>query len=156
MKRFIDLFRRSAAPVVFTGAGISTLSGIRDFRGAGGLYSDPDADRIFDIGAFREDPAFYYAKTRGFIYNLDEKEPNIIHTELARWENRGWISGVITQNIDLLHQKAGSRRVIEIHGSPLIHRCRTCGAVQTFEEVTEQLPKHWTKPCPWRTIRISC
>ena len=124
MKRFIELLRRSASPVVFTGAGISTLSGIRDFRGADGLYNDPDADRIFDIGAFREDPSFYYTKTRDFIYNLEDKEPNIVHTELARWESRGWISAVITQNIDLLHQKAGSRRVIEIHGSPRVHRCR--------------------------------
>jgi len=139
MKRFISLFRKSKNVVIFTGAGISTLSGIRDFRGADGLYNDPEADRIFDIGAFWDEPSFYYGKTRQFIYNLEDKEPNIIHTELARWESRGWISGVITQNIDLLHQKAGSRRVIEIHGSPRIHRCRACGSTRTFAEVTEQL-----------------
>ncbi len=120
--------------VAFTGAGVSTLSGIRDFRGKNGLYKDGNSDAIFDINIFNKDPAFYYSKTRDFIYNLDEKQASVVHRVLATLEARDALKAVITQNIDLLHQKAGSKNVIEIHGSPSIHRCRTCGWTMPFDE----------------------
>lgn len=120
--------------VAFTGAGVSTLSGIRDFRGKNGLYKTVDAEKIFDIDVFRSDPSFYYTMTKDFIYNLDDKNPSVVHKVLARLEREGRLGAVITQNIDLLHQKAGSRRVIEVHGSPSIHRCPSCGSTMTFAE----------------------
>jgi len=122
----------------FTGAGVSTLSGIRDFRGKDGLYNDFDAEKIFDIDYFKSDPSFYYKTSASFIYNLEQKEPSIVHNVLAGLEKRGFIKALITQNIDLLHSKAGSSRVIEIHGSPKIHYCLRCPDVSMpFEEAAE-------------------
>ena len=114
---------------VFSGAGVSTLSGIRDFRGKNGLYNDMDAEKIFDISYFYKDPSFYYNAAGSFIYNLDEKEASIVHTVLGELEKRGYVKALITQNIDLLHQKGGSTRVIEIHGSPRIHYCLHCKGI---------------------------
>lgn len=119
--------------VAFTGAGISTLSGIRDFRGKNGLYNDNeiDAKKIFDLEYFEENPSFFYNAAKNFIYNLDEKKPSIVHNTLAALGKTGRLKAVITQNIDLLHQKAGSRRVIEVHGSPKYHYCTKCHAADS-------------------------
>ncbi|MDR0758575.1 MAG: NAD-dependent deacetylase [Treponema sp.] len=116
-----------------TGAGVSTLSGIRDFRGKNGLYNEMDAEKIFDLGYFNRDPSFYYKAADSFIYNLDEKKASIVHLTLGKLEKKGLLKAVITQNIDLLHQKGGSRRVIEIHGSPSIHYCRRCSDLRRVE-----------------------
>lgn len=137
MERFVNLLKNSKYCVVFTGAGVSTLAGIRDFRGKNGLYKTEDAEKIFDIDYFRRDPSFYYKSAKNFIYNLDEKEPAIVHTELARLEKLGIVKAVITQNIDLLHQKAGSKKVIEVHGSPSFHRCLKCGKTFGFKKIAE-------------------
>jgi len=135
--------------VALTGAGVSTLSGIRDFRGKNGLYNDMDAEKIFDIGYFETDPYFYYKAAGGFIYNIDEKEASVVHTVLADLEARGLLKAVITQNIDLLHQKGGSRRVIEIHGSPRIHYCLRCSGVRVpFEEVAPLVRAGGAPKCP--------
>ena len=83
-----SLIEQSRYCVTFTGAGVSTLSGIRDFRGKNGLYQDVNAEKIFDIEVFDEDPSFYYSTTRDFIYNLDEKEPSVVHRVLAALEKR--------------------------------------------------------------------
>ena len=109
--------------VALTGAGVSTLSGIRDFRGKDGLYNDVDAEKIFDIAYFEHDPSLYYTQSKSFIYNIDEKEPSVVHIVLASLEKKGFLKAVITQNIDLLHQKGGSAKVIEVHGSPSMHYC---------------------------------
>lgn len=133
----VELVSRSKHCVALTGAGISTLSGIPDFRGPDGLYrrKDIDADKIFDLRYFLRDPAYYYSHAGDFLYNLDEKEPNIVHRTLARLEEKGILKAVITQNIDLLHQKASSRTVYELHGSPLRHHCLQCGATYSFEKI---------------------
>jgi NAD-dependent deacetylase len=120
--------------VALTGAGVSTLSGIRDFRGKNGLYREMDAEKIFDIDYFIRDPSFYYRAAGSFIYNIHEKEASIVHTTLAKLEARGFLKALITQNIDLLHQKGGSRRVIEIHGSPGIHYCPDCASPGDVEK----------------------
>jgi NAD-dependent deacetylase len=120
---------------VLTGAGVSTLSGIRDFRGKNGLYNDLDAEKIFDIDYFRRDPAFYYQASADFIYNVHERSPSIVHTTLALLEQKGYLKSLITQNIDLLHQKGGSRRVIEIHGSPSVHYCLRCSNRSLVEKL---------------------
>jgi len=135
--------------IAFVGAGISTLSGIRDFRGKNGLYNDIDAEKIFDIDYFYKDPSFYYKAAKDFIYNLDEKEPSIVHTVLAELEKRTYLKAIITQNIDLLHQKAGSKRIIEIHGSPTTHYCLRCAGIRaTFKEIAEIVKTGDIPKCP--------
>ncbi|GMO26665.1 MAG: NAD-dependent protein deacylase [Termitinemataceae bacterium] len=132
-----------------TGAGVSTLSGIRDFRGKDGLYNDMDAEKIFDIDYFEQDPSFYYKMTKSFIYNLDEKQASIVHTTLATLEGKGLLNAVITQNIDLLHQKGGSKKVIEVHGSPMIHYCLRCAGIRMpFEEVAAIVKNGNLPKCP--------
>ena len=113
-----------------TGAGVSTLSGIPDFRGKNGLYNEMDAEKIFDIEYFKKDPAFFYKASAPLIYSLDKKEPSAVHIVLAELERLGFLKAVITQNIDLLHEKAGSKKVIEIHGSPGFHYCLRCAGVR--------------------------
>ncbi|MDR2521863.1 MAG: NAD-dependent deacetylase [Spirochaetaceae bacterium] len=132
-----------------TGAGVSTLSGIRDFRGKNGLYNDMDAEKIFDIAYFEHDPTFYYEKARHFIYNVDEKPASVVHTTLALLEARGFLKALITQNIDLLHQKGGSKRVIEVHGSPATHYCLRCAGVRVpFEQARAALDAGDYPRCP--------
>lgn len=135
MERLLQLLTQAANAVIFTGAGVSTLSGIRDFRGRNGIYKEYDADRIFDLDYFLRDPSYYYSHSKHFIYNLDEKQPSLVHQECARLEAMGVVKALITQNIDLLHQKAGSKRVIELHGSPSRHACLRCGAAYAFDWV---------------------
>lgn len=130
-----NLIKKSKHCVAFTGAGISTLAGIKDFRGKDGLYKQPNTAQMFDIDVFRQDPSVYYSLAKDFIYGLDEKQPAVVHTVLADMEQRGLLKAIITQNIDLLHQKAGSKIVYEIHGSPMIHHCQKCGAAVPFAEV---------------------
>ncbi|MDR2258465.1 MAG: NAD-dependent deacetylase [Treponema sp.] len=135
--------------VALTGAGVSTLSGIRDFRGKNGLYNDMDAEKIFDIDYFMRDPSFYYRQAGSFIYNINEKEASIVHTVLAELEGKGFLRALITQNIDLLHQKGGSKRVIEIHGSPQTHYCLRCSGIRmTFEEAAAIVRSGGMPKCP--------
>ncbi|MDR2658391.1 MAG: NAD-dependent deacetylase [Spirochaetaceae bacterium] len=135
--------------VALTGAGVSTLSGIRDFRGKNGLYNDMDAEKMFDIDYFEQDPSYYYKTAGTFIYNLEEREASIVHTTLGEMEKRGLIKAVITQNIDLLHQKGGSRRVIEVHGSPDPHYCLSCGGVRmSFDEAAAIVKSGGLPRCP--------
>ena len=139
MDKLSALLKEAKHAIVLTGAGISTLSGIPDFRGVDGLYKrqDIDAGKLFDLDYFLKDQTYYYRHAKDFLYNLDEKEPNIVHTVLADLEKKGVIHAVITQNIDLLHQKAGSRKVLELHGSALVHRCLSCGRTWSFEEIAD-------------------
>ena len=120
---------------VLTGAGVSTLCGIPDFRGPQGLYKQPDAERIFDIDWFDRDPSIYYNGCRELVYGLEAFKPGPVHFALKKLEDRGILKGIATQNIDMLHQKAGSTNVYEVHGSPMVHRCRDCGSPKSFEEI---------------------
>ena len=135
MKELEELLNESGNINAFTGAGISTFSGIRDFRGENGLYNDPDADKIFDLDYFMKDPSFYYRRTKDFIYDIEKKVPGLVHRKLFELESAGMLSTVITQNIDLLHQRAGSGDVIEVHGSPAVHHCLSCGRSYDFSYI---------------------
>jgi NAD-dependent deacetylase len=128
------LIKNATYCVALTGAGVSTLSGIRDFRGKNGLYKEMDAEKIFDIDYFFRDPSFYYSHAKDFIYDLEKKRPSIVHTVLGALEAKGLVKSVITQNIDLLHTRGGSRQVIEIHGSPQVHYCPGCQNSSAAEE----------------------
>ncbi len=137
MSALADLLRASRETVVFTGAGVSTLSGIPDFRGPQGLYKKPGAEKLFDLDTFRRAPAAFYRQSADFIYGLEDHEPALIHRECARLERLGLISTLVTQNIDMLHQRAGSRSVIEVHGSPRRHTCLDCGAGHDFARIRD-------------------
>ena len=114
--------------VFFGGAGVSTESGIPDFRSVDGLYNQKfeyPPEEIISHSFFVKDPAYFYRFYREKMLPLGF-EPNITHKVLARWEEEGRLSAVVTQNIDGLHQKAGSRRVYELHGSVLRNYCQRC------------------------------
>jgi NAD-dependent deacetylase len=144
-----SLILEAKYPVALTGAGVSTLSGIRDFRGKYGLYNDTDAEKIFSMEYFEKDPSFYYDHVRSLIYNINEKEPSIVHTVLGELEIRGFLKALITQNFDLLHQKGGSKNVIEIHGSPEFHYCLRCAGIRiSFEKVSEIVRRGEMPKCP--------
>lgn len=153
----------SSRIVAFTGAGVSTESGIKDFRSKDGLYSEKwwsnehnsTESGILDFrsvdGLYRQkfeyppeviiSHSFYERKPEYFFNFYREKmlplgfEPNITHKVLARWEQEGKLSAVVTQNIDGLHQKAGSKKVYELHGSVLRNYCTRCGKFHSAEFV---------------------
>jgi NAD-dependent deacetylase len=138
VKDLYKLITSARRCVALTGAGVSTLSGIRDFRGKGGLYtlSNGAYQRMFDIDEFERDPSAYYQAAKDFIYGLDDKEASIVHTTLGKMETRGLVQAIITQNIDFLHQRGGAKHVIEVHGSPAWHYCMRCAGVRVpFAEV---------------------
>jgi NAD-dependent deacetylase len=149
VKQLFALIQSAKHLVALTGAGVSTLSGIRDFRGKNGLYNDMDAEKIFSLDYFEQDPSFYYDHAGSFIYNLDEKEASVVHLVLGELEKRGYLKALITQNIDLLHQKGGCKNVIEIHGSPVIHYCMRCAGVRvSFEEAAAAVKAGKMPLCP--------
>jgi NAD-dependent deacetylase len=137
MERLVKVIKESKYTVAFTGAGVSTFSGIKDFRGKDGLYKSENSNKIFDIAWFYKDPSIYYTASKDFIYNLGDIKPSIVHNELARLEEKGLLNAVITQNIDILHQKAGSKKVYELHGSLNPHECPKCKEKITFEEAAK-------------------
>lgn len=139
MKELIDALKNAKCVGCLTGAGISTLCGIPDFRGPQGLYRQPDAERIFDIDWFDRDPSIYYNGCKELVYGLGAFAPGPVHRALKVLEDAGKLKGIATQNIDMLHQKASSSKVYEVHGSPILHRCRHCGKVKSYEEILAML-----------------
>jgi NAD-dependent deacetylase len=123
-----------------TGAGVSVPSGIPDFRTPGkGLWEKVDPMKVAHIDVFRRDPDRFWHFYGDRFATLDDKEPNGAHAAIAELEEHGLIRGVITQNIDRLHRKAGSQNVIEVHGSIEYSVCLECGAKAGLEQVLEKL-----------------
>ena len=149
MKKLIEAIAGARCVGCLTGAGISTLCGIPDFRGPQGLYKQPDAERIFDIDWFDRDPSIYYNGCRELVYGLGRYEPGPVHRALKHLEDIGKLKGIATQNIDMLHQKAGSSHVYEVHGSPIMHHCRRCGKAKTYDEILKLL-----NPSPSRPLTV--
>ena len=142
LKKWID---ESDNIVFFGGAGVSTESGIPDFRSTDGLYHQKYAyppETILSHTFFRTKTEEFFKFYRDKMLYLDA-EPNAAHTKLAEWEAQGKLKAVITQNIDGLHQKAGSRNVLELHGSVLRNYCENCGKFYDVETVkdAEGIPK---------------
>lgn len=138
----IDTLRQwvaeSSSIVFFGGAGVSTESGIPDFRSTDGLYSqqyDYPPETILSHDFFVANTAEFYRFYRDKMLYLDA-QPNAAHRKLAQWEQEGKLRAVITQNIDGLHQRAGSRSVLELHGSVLRNHCQRCGAFHGVEAIT--------------------
>ncbi len=125
--------------VFFGGAGVSTESGIPDFRSVDGLYNqkfDYPPEVIISHTFYQRRPEYFFRFYREKMLPLGF-EPNITHRVLARWEQEGRLSAVVTQNIDGLHQKAGSQRVYELHGSVLRNYCTRCGTFYSAEFVRD-------------------
>lgn len=122
-----ELLRKAERGVVLTGAGLSTPSGIPDFRSEGtGLWAHDEPLEVASLGTFRTHPERFYAWFRPLASQIFDAQPNPAHLELARLEQHGRLQHVITQNIDMLHQKAGAAHVIEMHGSLGTLSCTQC------------------------------
>ena len=138
--RLTELVRTRGPCVVLTGAGISTESGIPDFRSSSGIWAQYDPMEYATIDAFLEDPVKVWDFYGKRLVMLGEAQPNDGHRVLAELEDRGWVRAVVTQNIDRLHERAGSRALVEVHGSIRTSSCLACGTVVPFAGVVELLP----------------
>lgn len=139
IENFQKIYDNSDSIVFFGGAGVSTESGIPDFRSQDGLYSQQwkyPPETIISRSFFDANPAEFYRfyREKLIIKNI---EPNTAHFQLAKMEEKGKLKAVVTQNIDGLHQKAGSRNVFELHGSTLRNFCMDCGAEYGIDFIAE-------------------
>ena len=134
--------------MVLTGAGMSTESGIPDFRSAQGMWADVDPMEVASIDAFRRDPVRVWQWYGPRIHGLLAAEPNAGHRALAELERAGHVQAVVTQNIDTLHTRAGSADVVEVHGSISRFECLGCGAAVTLDDVLAQLREREAPVCP--------
>ncbi|UJR80332.1 SIR2 family NAD-dependent protein deacylase [Sandaracinus amylolyticus] len=140
IRDLVSWLRESKRTVALTGAGVSTDSGIPDFRSPrSGLWAKHDPMQVASISGFHSDPATFYGFWAERFGALGQAEPNVAHRVLAKLEARGLVHAIVTQNIDGLHQRAGSRRVLEVHGTWRTARCTTCGArfdtLRLFDDV---------------------
>jgi NAD-dependent deacetylase len=146
--RLAGMIRESASTVVLTGAGVSVPSGIPDFRTPGtGLWENVDPMEVAHIDAFHADTARFWRYYRPRFHELGSKKPNEAHLALAELEQRGLLTAVITQNIDRLHRAAGSKRVIEVHGSIETSSCTSCGEGVGIDDVDDLFAKSEVAIC---------
>jgi len=141
VERLAELIRERGPCVVLTGAGVSTESGIPDFRSPTGIWADVDPMEYGSLRAFQADPEKVWSFYAQRIELLTAAEPNDAHYALAELERRGFVSAVVTQNIDLLHTRAGSREVVEVHGSIRTASCPACGDSHPLDESLLPLPR---------------
>jgi NAD-dependent deacetylase len=154
-ERLAALIRERQPCVVLTGAGVSTESGIPDFRSASGLWAQFDPLEFGSIEAFRRNPIKVWSFYKPRISMLTDAEPNPAHIALAELEQDGLVQAVVTQNIDLLHVRAGSREVVEVHGSIRTATCPGCGARYELQQVLELLADADAPVCPacWAIVK---
>jgi len=132
-----DEIEKATNIVLLSGAGMSTSAGIPDFRGPNGIYKRQlgvNPEKIFDIDYFYENPRFFYDFHRKFLETLKTIKPTYAHKFFAGLEKNGKLKGVITQNIDSLHQMAGNKNVLEIHGGIWKSYCIRCKKTWNYEE----------------------
>lgn len=144
--------------VALTGAGLSTAAGIPDFRGPNGLYvtRQYDPEMTFDLQGFRRDPSYFYRFAADLAALLSHIRPTFAHRFLARLEETGKLSALVTQNIDMLHQAAGSRSVIELHGGFDSSTCQGCGMHLSDLDVTWWLSAMAAQPDSGVPLCSSC
>ena len=140
VERLAELLQERQRCVVLTGAGVSTESGIPDFRSAEGIWARYDPFEVAHIDAFRRDPARVWEFYALRLDALAQAWPNDGHQALAELEERGWIRAVVTQNVDGLHRTAGSQEVVEVHGSLREAECVHCGVRVPMAEALTELP----------------
>lgn len=150
-----ELLRTSESTVALTGAGISVPSGIPDFRSPGtGIWERVNPMEVATIEAFNSDPRRFWEFYRPRFEMLGDKRPNPAHLALAELERREVIDAVITQNIDRLHRRAGSKRLVEVHGSIETSSCTSCAASWPLEEVESLFDADGVAICPHCTGRV--
>jgi len=138
--RLAELIREAGSVVALTGAGISVPSGIPDFRSPGsGLWENVDPMEVAHIDAWRADPERFWHFYGSRFQTLRDKEPNGAHRALVALEERGKLDAVITQNIDRLHARAGTRELVEVHGTIDHSSCLSCRAQYPLEDVQRRL-----------------
>ena len=142
------LIRARQPCVVLTGAGVSTESGIPDFRSATGIWAEVDPLEVASLRAFARDPERVWSFYRERIHLLRDARPNAAHDAIAELERRGLVQAVVTQNIDRLHTRAGSADVVEVHGSISFAECLGCLWREPADAVLEQLESAPTPTCP--------
>jgi NAD-dependent deacetylase len=139
VSRLAELIRETDTVVALTGAGISVPSGIPDFRSPGtGLWTNVDPMEVAHIDVFRRDPERFWHFYGARFQALEDKRPNGAHAALARLERAGLLEAVVTQNIDRLHARAGSRTLIEVHGTIDHSSCLVCRARYALADVRER------------------
>ena len=143
-----DLIASRGPVVVLTGAGMSTESGIPDFRSATGVWAEVDPFEVASIDAFHRDPLRVWRWYGPRIDGLLAARPNAGHEALAALERDGFVRAVLTQNIDTLHARAGSGTVVELHGSIASFTCLACGGREPLEPVLAQLRDREAPLCP--------
>jgi NAD-dependent deacetylase len=145
-----SLIKNSKNCVALTGAGISTRSGIPDFRTPGkGLWTQADPMEVASLSAFRHDPEKFYNWFHVLAVQMYAAQPNPAHTALARLENAGYLSAIITQNIDGLHTRAGAHHVLQVHGSLDTLTCTDCYRQVPASSVMEEYLNNCCMPrCP--------
>jgi NAD-dependent deacetylase len=149
-ERLAELLREARSALVLTGAGVSVPSGIPDFRSPGtGIWEKVNPMEVAHIDAFRRQPDRFWMFYGQRFASLVDKQPNPAHETIAELERRGLIRGVVTQNVDRLHRRAGSSNVIEVHGSIEWSVCPECGGRTRLERVLEMIAEHPGAPeCP--------
>ena len=146
VERFLELVEKSRAAVAFTGAGVSTESGIPDYRSPGtGLWEKMDQS-VVSLSGFAKDPSNYYSYAMEHWPAREAARPNSAHLALARLEKSGRLRGVITQNVDGLHGMAGSENVCELHGSIKRVVCLECGATCPMKETMKRVAEGENPP----------
>jgi NAD-dependent deacetylase len=147
VERLAALVRDARSVVALTGAGISVPSGIPDFRSPGtGLWEKVDPMEVAHIDVFLRDPERFWSFYGERFASLRDKQPNGAHRALVELESRGMLDAVITQNIDMLHRKAGSRELVEVHGTIATSSCLDCRASFELEEARARLAADGSLP----------
>ena len=147
VQRAAQLLSASRAAWALTGAGVSTASGIPDFRSPGGLWELCDPEEVSSVDGFQRNPRAFYRFWMWRFRHMERAQPNAVHTLLARLEREGLLQGVITQNIDGLHQRAGSRAVFEVHGHVRTGTCLLCRSPYAMAEIIRRTEIHGVAHC---------
>jgi NAD-dependent deacetylase len=146
VKQISELLAECRYTVVLTGAGVSTESGIPDFRSPdSGLWTRVNPE-LFTIQGFKADPAQFYNLGRVFFQMVRDAEPNVTHKVLGELQQRGLVKTIITQNVDGLHQRGGAERVLEIHGSMRTASCIFCRHQEPIETVISEVEEGLVPP----------
>ncbi len=147
--KLAEELKKANRVVALTGAGISTTAGIPDFRGDKGIYTTRkvEPEKVLDIDYFLTNPDYFYRFNAEMLPIMESAQPTKGHKLLAELEKAGLLYGVITQNIDGLHQKAGTKNIIEIHGSMWRFYCSHCGKFFRYEELRDTMMQGKVPKC---------
>lgn len=144
-----EILKKANYAVCLTGAGISTESGIPDFRSDRGYYTNFVPEDALSVGVLESDPERFYKEGYTILKDLEGKKPNPGHVALAKMQEKGFIREIITQNIDDLHQAAGAKRVLQVHGDASTARCVRCSYMEDFKAFDERIQSGEIPPiCP--------